>query len=136
MAKLNGTDLLLFFDGKAVAYSTSCELTLDRAPIDASNKDSAHWAESIIGQMSWSMSASALLDYSGTAGGEELSALLIAGTAITAKFGLKSTVESSGDTYWSGSAWITSFSPSADNEGVVSYSVTFTGNGALTQTAV
>jgi len=132
MAKINGTNLLVYYDGLPIGHTTDCELTIDRDNPDASTEGSAGWTEHIGGAGSWSMSCNGLVDWTTTSGADELAAKIIARASLTLKF----STEVSGDTYFTGTGSISSYSISAPKEAPVSYSVSFTGNGALTQTTV
>ena len=139
----NGTSLVVLIGTEVIGYATSCSLSLAIDAPDASTKQSLGWAEEIGGQRSWSLTTDGLATvvpgtvatYVTTA---ELNALAIARTAVTVKF---TTVDNSivggvtpvsGDTIYSGSAFIESVDMTADMENPVTYSVSFKGTGVLT----
>ena len=132
MAKINGTDLLVYVGSVPIAHSTSCTLNIVQDLPDATTKDSGGWADHINGLKSWSIDADALVDYSGSYGTEELFDNLSDGDNLTVKF----STEASGDSYWSGTVSVASLPITADMESPVSYSVSFTGKGALSRTTV
>jgi len=140
----NGTSLVVLIGTEVIAFSTSCSLSIAIDAPDASTKESLGWAVEIGGQKSWSLTTDGLATvvpgatatYISTS---ELTALAVARTAVSVKF---TTVDNStvggvtpvtGDTIWSGSAFIESVDITADMENPVTYSVSFKGTGALTQ---
>ena len=140
----NGTSLVVLIGTEVIAFSTSCSLSIAIDAPDASNKESLGWAVEIGGQKSWSLTTDGLATvvpgatatYISTS---ELTALAVARTAVSVKF---TTVDNStlngvtpvtGDSIWSGSAFIESVDITADMENPVTYSVSFKGTGALTQ---
>jgi predicted secreted protein len=139
----NGTSLVVLIGTEVIAFATSCSLSIAIDAPDASTKQSLGWADEIGGQKSWSLTTDglatvvpgAVATYISTT---ELSNLAIARTAVTVKF---TTVDNStvggvtpvtGDTIYSGSAFIESVDMTADMENPVTYSVSFKGTGALT----
>ena len=131
-AVLNGTDLGVYTGVSPVliALATTCTLNVNRDMRDTSNKDSAGWKQVLTGQRSWTVTAECLYNPSSTNGwGATLYAAWKDGTLLTLT--IKNGTQ---DYYWSGTAYITSMSMNAPNEGNVTYSVSFQGTGALTQT--
>ena len=139
----NGTSLVVLIGTEVIAFATSCSLSIAIDAPDASTKQSLGWADEIGGQKSWSLTTDglatvvpgAVATYISTT---ELSNLSIARTAVTVKF---TTVDNStvggvtpvtGDTIYSGSAFIESVDMTADMENPVTYSVSFKGTGPLT----
>ena len=139
----NGTSLVVLIGTEVIAFATSCSLSIAIDAPDASTKQSLGWADEIGGQKSWSLTTDglatvvpgAVATYISTT---ELSNLAIARTAVTVKF---TTVDNStvggvtpvtGDTIYSGSAFIESVDMTADMESPVTYSVSFKGTGVLT----
>lgn len=55
MAKINGTDLLVYADGTLIACQTSCTVNFEQELPDASCKDDGGWAAHINGRRSASM---------------------------------------------------------------------------------
>lgn len=139
----NGTSLVVLIGTEVIAFATSCSLSIAIDAPDASTKQSLGWADEIGGQKSWSLTTDglatvvpgAVATYISTT---ELSNLAIARTAVTVKF---TTVNNdtvggvtpvTGDTIYSGQAFIESVDMTADMENPVTYSVSFKGTGALT----
>jgi TP901-1 family phage major tail protein len=133
---INGTDLIIKVGSDTVAYATSCSLELSADEIDQTSKDSGGWKDIAAGLRSWNMSADALYVNNAAASSEdgfpELTTALIARTAVTVHFTFGTAA--TGDYVYSGSAIITSLSLSSGVEDQATYSVTFNGTGALTQT--
>ena len=139
----NGTSLVVLIGSEVIAYATSCSLSLAVDTPDASTKQSLGWADEIGGQKSWSLTTDGLATViPGTVASyvstTELNNLAIARAAVTVKF---TTVDNStvggitpvtGDTVYSGSAFIESVDVTADMENPVTYSVSFKGTGPLT----
>ena len=139
----NGTSLVVLIGTEVIAFATSCSLSIAIDTPDSSTKQSLGWADEIGGQKSWSLTTDGLATvvpgsvatYISTT---ELSNLAIARTAVTVKF---TTVNNdtvggvtpvTGDTIYSGSAFIESVDMTADMENPVTYSVSFKGTGVLT----
>jgi predicted secreted protein len=133
----NGTNLVVLVGTEVVAHSTSCSLTVSADLPDATTKSSGGWADQIAGLRSWSLTTDGLatVEPTGTSYvvGDIFSALN-GRTTVTVKF---TTVNGNtpivGDLIWSGSAFVESLDISADMESPVTYSVSFTGQGQLTQ---
>ena len=139
----NGTSLVVLIGTEVIGYATSCSLSLAIDTPDASTKQSLGWADEIGGQRSWSLTTDGLAtvvpgsvaSYISTT---ELNNLAITRAAVTVKF---TTVDNStvggvtpvsGDTIYSGSAFIESVDMTSDMENPVTYSVSFKGTGPLT----
>lgn len=136
MAKINGTSLLVYINTGSgevpIAFTTSASISIDVDLPDASNKNSSGWAENIYGQRSWSIDCDGLVDYASTFGAAELLDVITNRTGVT----LRWSTNASGTLEYEGSAKIASYSEDAPNEDVVSFSVSFTGTGAITKTTV
>ena len=135
----NGTSLVVLVGTEVVAHATSCSLSLSADLPDSTTKQSGGWADHIAGLKSWTLSTDGLatVDPAATASyyttGELMSAIANK-TQVTVKFTTVSgTTAVTGDLYWSGTAYIESMDITADMESPVTYSVSFTGVGALTQ---
>ena len=137
---INGTDIKVYdSSGVLVAYAQSGTLNVNHSTRDISNKESSGWAEAMEGQRNWDISvdgAYAWTNVSGTAltngADDALNSYIITRASFIIKFG--NTGGSTGDVVYEGTAWMTSFSVSAPNEDTSTYSISFTGTGALTQT--
>ena len=138
--QLNGTDLGVYIGGTLVAYSTSATLNVNHSPRSTSNKEDGGWETAMEGYRNWDVSCDALyawLDPAGSAISNETLSEIFTGyihtrASFTLTFGVTSTT--TGDTKYTGTAWLTSASLSAPNEDTATFSVSFQGSGALTQT--
>jgi len=135
----NGTSLVVLVGSEVVAHATSCSLSFSVDLPDSTDKQSGGWTEHIGGVKSWTLTTDGLatVDPAATASyytTSELMTAIAARTAVTVKFTTVSgTTPVAGDRYWSGSAFIDSMDITADMESPVTYSVSFTGTGELTQ---
>ena len=138
--QLNGTDLGVYIGGTLVAYSTSATLNINHSPRSTSNKEDGGWETAMEGYRNWDVSCDAMyawLDPAGSAISNETLSEIFTGyihtrASFTLTFGVTSTT--TGDTKYTGTAWLTSASLSAPNEDTATFSVSFQGSGALTQT--
>jgi len=130
--KVNGTKIGVYSGGTLIAHATSHTLNLEANMIDVSNKDSAGWAESIVGQKSWSIDIESLFTFDAAYGFEELYDAWTARTSLSVKF----STEVSGDIYFSGTVFVSSIPVEAPLEDATTYSVSLTGTGALTKATV
>jgi len=138
--QLNGTDLGVYIGGTLVAYSTSATLNVNHSPRSTSNKEDGGWESAMEGYRNWDVSCDAMyawLDPAGSAISNETLSEIFTGyihtrASFTLTFGVTSTT--TGDTKYTGTAWLTSASLSAPNEDTATFSVSFQGSGALTQT--
>lgn len=134
--KINTTLLKMYTGtapGTAVTHSTDATLSFSMATRDATTKDSAGYEEVLEGLRSWEISGTAMLAFDAANGVDELSVIALARTATTIRF----STNVSGDTFWSGTGYITSFEPSAPGqEETATFSFSFKGTGTLTQGTV
>jgi len=138
--QLNGTDLGVYVGGTLVAYSTSATININHSPRTTTNKESNGFEEVMEGLRSWDVSVDALyawLDPSGSAISNETLSEIFTGfihtrASFTLTFGVTSST--TGDTKYTGTAWVTSASLTAPMEDTATFSVSFQGSGALTQT--
>lgn len=149
MSKVKGGDLMLFLDGKSIAYATSHTLEINGDTQDTSNKDEGGggWASSEVSILSWQATSENLFTTDGQ--GEDFDALfdaMIAKTPIQAVFARKSEgasvtdVPTGGWTVGTNPAYygkvvITSLSLNAPNGEYATYTANFQGVGALSKTA-
>lgn len=130
---VNTTDLTIYKAGTAYGCATDGTLEISQTVREILCKDTSGWKEVKSGQKEWSMSVSGLFAYDATLGGEELITDLTAGTEITIRF----STESTGDTYYEGTAQVQSVTLGASGVGEnATYSATFIGSGAITSGAV
>lgn len=142
----DGSLIAVFVNGVAVGYSTACSLSVSNELLDAnwkgasaSGKNPAKYG----GTVSWSVSCDGLVDLGGAQNWAALTDAVMAGDLVVLKIGvgdfgaeLDSTLTDTvtvGSVYYTGSAYVesTEGSFSANEDGT--YSVSFTGSGALTK---
>ena len=137
---LNGTDLKVYDGTTLIAYATNGTININHSPRSISNKESGGYEESMEGMRYWDVSVDAMyawLDASGSAiAGKTLSELFTSYIHSRASFTITFGVTTTGteDTKYSGTVWMTSASLTAPLEDSATYSASFQGTGALTQT--
>lgn len=138
-----GTDLMLFKEKKALAAATSCQLTINANTLETSSKDSGKWTANQAAKLSWTASSDNLFtieDYT------SLVDLMITREEVELQFSTCSNADSengvpeggwtaSTDGY-KGKAIITSIDANAADGENATYTVSFTGTGALTKVSV
>ena len=124
----NGTNLLLYCAGTALAYSTSCTLNASIATIDVTSKDSSGVKDILPGTSEWSVDADGIVALDSSTNAEYLDGLRSGKTCVMLKF----STNTSGDGYWHGYAYLTSLSISAPMEDKVTFSASFAGDSTLT----
>jgi predicted secreted protein len=152
---LRGTDLMVFTDvagsgtSKSIAYATNHTLTLGTASQEISTKDSGggKWTELNIHKLNWSASSENLYSYDGKGSNyNDLFEKMLTREPVTLVFALESTYATKPDVVpaagwtpitaprYTGTAYITDLSLNAPDGDNASFSVTFTGSGALVLT--
>lgn len=146
MAIINGTDLKVYDSSTniLIAYAQSASITINMDTRDISNKESGGFAESLEGQRNFEVSVDGAYAWTNAAGSAltngaddlVLKYMLDAGSNTREAFVLRwgNTAGATGDTYYQGSAFLTSFSATGGTEDTATYSMTFAGTGAITQT--
>lgn len=124
---LNGNNLRVYLNGNAVLEATSHDFTLSANMRDVTTKGSAGWKEVLPGLKEWSVSGDGLVKLDSTYGAVELADLLIAGTEVTVRF----TTNTSGDEYWTGSAYVDNCQISSPANETPTYSFSCTGTSTL-----
>lgn len=137
--KIKGQELMLFVNGKSIAYATNHTLNLSAELADVSNKDegSGDWKVQEVKQMSWEATTENLYSVDGYS---SLFTLMTAKTPITAVFAPKTETDinvPSGGTWtassgYTGNVIINSISVNAQVGDYATFTVNFTGVGALT----
>lgn len=137
--KIKGQELMLFVNGKSIAYATNHTLNLSAELADVSNKDegSGDWKVQEVKQMSWEATTENLYSVDGY---DSLFTLMTAKTPITAVFAPKTESDinvPSGGTWtassgYTGQVIINSISVNAQVGDYATFTVNFTGVGALT----
>ena len=129
---IDGSDLLLYAGGTAVAHSTSCSVSGKTNFREITTKDSNSRAEFRPTITDWSAAVEGLVAYDDTYGFDELQAAWRNKTALT----LKLSTEVTGDSILTGTAYIESIEKGAPNGDNVTYNVSFRGTGDLTPQVV
>lgn len=138
---IEGSDLMLFFDDKPLAFSNNASLEITRESKEVSSKDSTgDWKDFIKGKVSWTASTDGLMAFTltgTTLDNEDLFAYINSGAEINVVFGIKTgtspdwTVDSA-QKYYSGTGFVTSFSMGAGDNDSATYSISIQGTSALT----
>lgn len=137
---IKGQNLRLFVGSKCIALATSCSLSLTNALEAVDTKDSTGgWSEQEVTGKSWSVSCDALFAVGTDAGNlyKDLATSLIAGTKVavkleTTKGDQNRTTDDVNVFALNGNAFIAELSLNAPNKTNASWSVSLTGDGALT----
>lgn len=143
-----GKNLQVLLNGKSIALATSHSLDITINTADTTTKDSdGKFLQNETTTIQWSLQSENLCSF-GTDGSDTQTVLDLAlvGTPVTVVFGLVTPLDAvvptggftvnstASDKFaYTGSAIITSISVSANNGEKATYSVTFTGTGALTK---
>ena len=129
---LNGTLLLVYYDGAAIGRATGGSLDFNHAVRDITTKDSGGWAEFLEGLRSVTVSTEHLYAEDETTGLHELAADFYTRAKVT----LRVASTEAGDRYWEGEAWMTSLSLNLGApEDNASFSASFNITGELTSGA-
>ena len=151
MSVIKGSDLMLFVEGKAIAYATSHTLTISADTKETSSKDSGgKWQTSEVGVLSWTCSSENLCaDSEAGVSFDKLFEYMTARKPITGVFALEGNstnledgkldeaptsgwTAKAGDGY-TGKMIITNLEKNAPNGENATIKVDFTGVGALTK---
>jgi TP901-1 family phage major tail protein len=125
----NGTSMLLYLAGTALAYSETFSLNINAAEIDATTKSSSGWKTALSGLRDWSVSASGVVALDSASNAKYLRGLVSGRTLVN----IKMSTNVSGDAYWHGSGYITNLTIEAPMEDKVTFSCSFVGTGVLTE---
>lgn len=129
---LNGTLLNIYFEGTAIAASTSASLDQSMSTREATTKDSAGYKEALEGLREWSISGDFLVSFDGAYTYDDLYTLWLNRTKVTIKY----SSEVADDFRYTGEAYLTSLNQSAGVEETVSGSFTLEGTGVLTKETI
>jgi|TARA_R110000803_G_scaffold14673_8_gene40757 TP901-1 family phage major tail protein len=149
---MNGTDLIIKVGTDAtseviIASATTCSLELSMDEIDQTNKSSGGWKAIMGGLRSWSVSAEALYQNEAVAGssdyidfwnhiGQATADGALARTPVYIELQHAQGTAGDSNVFYSGSAYVTSLSVNGGTEDQASYSISLTGTGVLSKTAV
>nr|DAV01275.1 MAG TPA: tail tube protein [Caudoviricetes sp.] len=134
--------MMLFVNGKSIAYATSHTLTISGDTQDTSNKDEGggNWSANEVSTLSWTAQSENMYSIDGAGSNfDDLFDIMVAKTPVTATFSKKTEtavdVPEGGWTAskpdYEGKVVITSLELNAPNGEYATYTVQFTGIGAL-----
>ena len=144
---LKGDELMLFKDKKSIAYATSHVLTITGNTVDIASKDHGFWGASEVGSLTWEITSENLYTQDAY---DELFDAMVACEPIDVAFGKVSNYSKNGidnsTTDWTpdtategsvkyGKAVITSLVANANTGENATFSITLTGQGAISKTA-
>lgn len=151
MSVIKGSDMMLFVGGKSIGFATSHSLSISADTKETSSKDSGgKWQTSEVGVLSWTASSENLCaDAVEGIGYDDLFGMMIARKPITGVFALEGSstnlaegkldaVKTGGwkakaNDGYTGQMIITSLEKNAPNGENATFTVQFTGVGALTK---
>jgi TP901-1 family phage major tail protein len=139
---INGSDLMLFINGKSVAFATSHKLSISADTNETTNKDvTGGWTSETVKKLSWTASSENL--YADEGAGDtfgDLFDLMVAKTPITGIFTVKNdtVIPATGwtakaKTGYTGNVIITSLEANAPDGENATFTAEFKGVGALTK---
>lgn len=142
MSKIKGGDLMLFLNDTSIAYATNHTLEINAETADTSNKDEGggDWASNEVRLLNWSATSENLYSLDGQGDNfADLFDIMVAKTPVDAIFAKKSQnvadVPTGGWTpslpKYKGKVIISNLSLNAPNGEYATYTVQFTGVGAL-----
>ena len=149
MSKIKGGSLMLFLDNKSIAFATSHTLEISADMADTSNKDEGggDWASQEVNLLSWTATSENLYSLDGEGDNfADLFDIMVAKTPVDAVFCKKSAADSvtqvptggwsaqaaaASTPQYVGKVVINSLSLNAPNGEYATYTVNFTGVGAL-----
>ena len=121
-----GTDVLIKIGNTVIGGQRGARLVRETDPIDAGHKGTGKWPSTLDGNKKWSVECDGVV-LEGDAGLIAAKAAFANGTLVTV------VCLDSHEAPESGPARITRMEKNAPHDGVTTYSMTFTGSGALTQ---
>ena len=125
----NATNIGIYVDNTLIAYARSGSFSVNIAEIDTTSKDNSGWQNNILGMRDWTMEVEAIITLDAASSLDSVFDLATGRTSCNIKF----SSETSGDNYYHGTAYVTSLTANAPMEDVGTWSATFKGSGALTQ---
>jgi len=127
---VNGTVILVYNNGTPIAAATGHQASQSVATRDTVNKDNAGWKTIEAGVREWTFSGNGHFKFDATFGYSDLWALYNSRTQVVIRIGSVAV----GDQYYQGNAYLTELTADAPSEENTTYTYTFTGDGALTET--
>lgn len=135
-AKLSG-EMLIYIGTDAIGFAKDFDFEYNKETIDVTTLDSNGWKDFLIGLKEWKVSTSGLTTR-GTAAASQLGSEDILDDMVDSDAAVTISIKSteSGDQYFTGSAFITSFKESGSVGDAITYSIELQGTGALTLATV
>ncbi len=125
-----GGEILVYIEGTAIAHTKNATLTADRDFIASITKSSsANWEGNRPSTQRWSLDYDGLYVYNAAYGVSDIFALQIAGTALSIKFA----PNTSGNNYFTGSAYFSGLTMEAPDEANTAFSGSLIGTDALAE---
>lgn len=129
---VRGKDYALHSNAVQITHLTTCSLSMSGETIDVTSFDSSDWKDFLFEDKSWTIEAEAFLAFDGAENINELVDDFLAGTSQVVLL----TTGETGDTTFTGSAYITACNVSNAKGSASTVSVTYQGTGALTKGTV
>lgn len=124
---LKGKDLIVLVDGKAIAMSKSCTITVNADTIEYASPDQGKWKYYLAGRKSWSISTTHLVK----ADTKDATPLKEALARVGKSYTLRVTNSACPNDTVTGKANVTSAKVTATNGNLAQGSFTFKGSGPL-----
>jgi predicted secreted protein len=127
---VNGTLLRIYKGGTKIGYATSCSISFSMETRSTLTKDTPGngWVENATGQKSFTLETEFIFSYD-TPNVDPVD--LFTDFNNRTPLVLRLTTDVAGDTYWEGTAYVTSYNISSPVEDNITCSATFTGTGAI-----
>lgn len=133
MSKLDGKEILMVFGSNTVVGQITGSLGMAADMLDATDKDSTDGAKEYMpGETGWTCSVEGLYDPDAAEGVSEAIGYLKAGTGLTIKYGQTG----SGETYYTGTAYVSGVNLDGPKNELASYSLELQGSGVLAEATV
>ena len=136
MSQIQSKEILIKYKNNVIAKANSFSLEVNKEEIDVTTLDSGGWKRIIGGMKSWSASTDALVTRGTVVGETNYHALMLELFNSDTPAEIIITTATAGDYYYKGNALITGLSESGSTGEVLTYSISFSGDGALTQATV
>lgn len=134
--EIQSKEILLKYNGKIIARANSFSLEVNKETIDVTSLDSGGWQRVIGGMKNWSCSCDSLVTRGTVVGEINYHDLLTELVNNDDPIEMIITTSTVGDKYVKGNVVLTSLSQSGSVGEVLTYSASFTGDGAIVQATV
>ena len=136
MAKFNGSEFVMYEAGspnKRIADTRDLTITISRAAIDVTTRDSGGWTENIYGVGSWTASATGVIDMTQDTAETSVNEILAYEIAKTAMSIVAGTGVAT-DQKFAGTAIVTNIDWATPSEDAATWTASLTGSGPLVVT--